>query len=293
MRWRRLGLILSERAGVLSLTAEGLMLIGAVAGAGAFISIDQDSVVALLVSMVAATAVSLLFALLVIVLRVNHVIAGLAIVFFCKGLSNLIGDLGGWTNHAIAGLPPLPIPGLASLPILGPIFFRQNLIVYLTVPIFFGVQHLLTGTMAGLRLRAVGNNPAAADAAGVNVALHRFLAVLAGSALIGLAGGYLSVASTKIWIDDMVGGRGWIAVALVIFSRWHPWRALAGALLFGGIEALVPRIAASDIKVPQYFMMMTPYLATGTVMIWVALKQLGESDVPRALGVPHLREERR
>ena len=288
-----LGLIIAERSGVLSLTAEGLMLIGAMSGVAAFISLGGGPAVAMLVAMVAAALISVLFAVLVVVLRVNQVITGLAIVFFCQGLCDLLGDLGGWTNHAISGLPPMPISYLADLPIVGRIFLRQDPIVYLTVPIVFAVQYMLTRTMIGLRLRAVGHQPEAADAAGVNVVLYRFLAVVGGSALIGLAGGYLSVGSTKIWIDDMVGGRGWIAVALVIFARWHPWRALAGAILFGGIEALVPRVAAIDLKVPQYFMLMTPYLATGGVMIWVALKKLGEIDAPRALGIPYLREERR
>lgn len=288
-----LGLIIAERTGVLSLTAEGLMLIGAMSGVAAFMSLGAGPGVALVAAMASASLVSVLFALLVVVLRVNQVIAGLAIVFFCQGLSNLLGDLGGWTNHAIAGLAPMPLPLLADLPVLGRIFFRQDAIVYLTVPIVLGVQYLLTQTMVGLRLRAVGHNPEAADAAGVSVARYRFLAVVGGSALIGLAGADLSVANSKIWIDDMTGGRGWIAVALVIFARWRPWRALAGALLFGGVEALVPRIAAIDVKVPQYFMLMTPYLATGAVMIWTAIKKLGETEAPRALGIAHLREERR
>lgn len=288
-----LGLILAERSGVLNLTAEGLMLIGAVSGVASFVSLGGGAGVALIVAMASAMTIAVIFAFLVVVLRVNQVITGLAIVFFCQGLSDLLGDLGGWTNHAIAGMPVIAIPFLSDLPVLGRIFFRQNAMVYLTVAIVFGVHYLLTRTMIGLRLRAVGHRPDAADAAGISVVRYRFLAVVGGSALIGLAGGYLSVCSTKIWINGMTGGRGWIAIALVIFARWHPWRALGGALLFGGVEALVPRIAATDVRVPQYFMLMSPYLVTLAVMVWVALKKLGETDAPRALGIPHLREERR
>ena len=135
-------------------------------------------------------------------------------------------------------------------------------------------------------------SPEAADAAGLNIYLYRFAAVIGGSALVGLAGGYLSVVSAKIWIAGMTSGRGWIAVALVIFARWHPWRALMGALLFGGIEALIPQIAAAGIRVPQYFMLMTPYLATLAVMVWQGMRGRIGSDEPAAFGQPYVREER-
>ena len=147
--------------------------------------------------------------------------------------------------------------------------------------------------MLGLRIRSVGENPAAADAAGVSVSLHRIIAIVAGSCLIGLAGGYISVVSVKLWVTGMTGGRGWIAVALVVFARWAPWPALWGALLFGCIEAVIPRIAAAGIAVPQYLMLMTPYLATIAVMVWVGYRQSAVTREPGALGQPHVREERR
>jgi ABC-type uncharacterized transport system permease subunit len=165
--------------------------------------------------------------------------------------------------------------------------------IYLTIPIFALTAFVLSRTMVGLKLRAVGDGPDAADAAGVNVALVRYGAIAAGAALVGLAGGYLSVGVARIWVDGMTGGRGWIAIALVIFARWQPWRALLGALLFGGIEALIPRIAAIGMQVPQYFVLMTPYLATLAVMVWTSLKHGNRFDEPRALGQAHLREERR
>jgi len=288
-----LGLIISERAGVLSLGAEGFLLVGALAGIATDLTLGGYPLVALMVAMLAAAFVSLLFALLVVFLRVNQVIAGLAIVFFCQGLTSLVGTLAGWTNRPIGGLHEIAIWPLSEIPIIGRIFFTQDVVVFLVVPIFFLVNHGLLRSMIGLRLRAVGESPQAADAAGVNVSLYRLGAVIAGSALIGLAGGYLSVAGVKLWVADITGGRGWIAVALVIFARWQPWRALLGAILFGCIEAVIPRIAAAGIQVPQYFVLMTPYLATIAVMAWAGLTKLGRSHEPAALGQPHVREERR
>ena len=288
-----LGLIISERAGVLSLAAEGLMLVGALSGIAACLTISSNPYLALAIAMAATAVFSLLFAFLVVILRVNQVIAGLAMVFFCQGLTNLVGTIADWTNRVVQGLPKLHLWPLTEIPVVGRIFADQDIVVLLIVPIFFGVSYMMNHSLVGLRTRAVGENPDAADAAGVNVTLYRVGAVVVGSALVGLAGAYLSVVSTKIWIPGMAGGRGWIAIALVIFARWRPWRALAGALLFGSIEALVPRIAAAGLPVPQYFMLMTPYVATIAVMIWVGINKRDFSDQPGALGEPHVREERR
>jgi len=286
-----LGLIISERAGVLSLGAEGLMLVGALAGIGAQIAMGQPAV-SLVLAMLAASAVSLLFAVMVIWLRVNQVIAGLALVFFCQGLTALVGSLAEWTNHATGGIGAMALWPLSLLPGAGRLF-EQNAMVWLTLPIFLAVAWFLSRSSAGLRLRAVGENPQAADAAGIRVTVWRLAAVLAGSALVGLAGAYISVVSTKLWIAGMTGGRGWIAVGLVIFARWSPWKALAGALLFGCIEALIPQLAAAGVQLPQYFVMMTPYAVTLGVMVWVALSRRGADEEPGALGQPYVREERR
>jgi simple sugar transport system permease protein len=290
-----LGLIVTEKSGVLSLGAEGFMLTGAMAGAGAFLVIGGLPFAALLVAALAAAALSLVFAAMTVTLRVNQVIAGLAIVFLAQGLTGLIAAKQGWTNRPVEGLGRLDLGPLSDLPVVGPILFSQDIVVYLTVPIFLAVTYVLSRTMVGLRLRAVGDGPDAADAAGVNVALYRYGAIMVGAALVGLAGGYLSVGVAKLWVDGMAGGRGWIAIALVIFARWQPWRALAGAVLFGGIEALIPRIAAVGLQVPQYFVLMTPYVATLAVMVWASLRAGAQNrfDEPRALGQPHLREERR
>jgi ABC-type uncharacterized transport system permease subunit len=288
-----LGLIISERAGVLTLTAEGLMLIGAMAAIGCDLTLGGYPLLSLVGAMLAASIVSLLFAFLVVTLRVNQVISGLAIVFFCQGLSTLLGTLLGWQNQPVTGLLGVVIPGLTGLAVIGPILFGQTIVTYLTVPIFAAVDTVLRRTMPGLRLRAVGENPEAADAAGVSVAWTRYAAIVAGAALIGLAGGLLSVGGVKMWFPQMAGGRGWIAVALVIFARWRPWRALFGALLFGGIESLVPRIAAAGIPAPQYFMLMAPYVVTLGVMIWTAISRRTTGAEPGALGIAFVREERR
>jgi simple sugar transport system permease protein len=287
-----LGLIVCERSGVLNLTAEGLMLVGALTGIATCLEIGDHPVVALGVAMVAASVVSLLFALMVVVLRVNQVISGLAVAFFCHGLTGLIGVVTGWQNKPVPGMRPLSFGPLSDIPVLGRVLFSQDVLVYLTIPIFIAVSFALRNSMVGLTLRAVGENPAAADAAGVPVALYRIGAIVAGSALVGLAGAYISVAGVKIWFTGMTSGRGWIAIALVIFARWAPWPALGGALLFGCIEAVIPHIAAAGIKVPQYIVLMTPYLATIAVMIWVGITR-GTGGEPGALGQPHVREERR
>lgn len=289
-----LGLIISERAGVLTLTAEGLMLIGAVAAIGCDLTLGGYPLASLLASMAAASAVSVLFAVLAVTLRVNQVISGLVVVFFCQGLSTMLGTLLGWQNQPVSGLLGVAVPGLTDLAVIGPVLFGQTVVTYLVVPVFVAVDFVLRRTMPGLRLRAVGENPEAADAAGVSVPWTRYAAIMAGAALVGLAGGLLSVGGVKMWFPQMAGGRGWIAVALVIFARWRPWRALFGALLFGGIESLVPRIAAAGIQAPQYFLLMAPYVATLGVMVWTAVtRRPGGGAEPGALGLAFVRKERR
>src|SRR5258708_18369981 len=245
------------------------MLVGALAGVGAQLALGNSGV-SVLGGGRGAGVVSILFATMAIVLRINQVISGLALVFFCQGLTSLLGTAFGWENRTFAGL--------------GTLALRQNAMVYLTVPVFFAVAFVLSNSALGLRLRAAGENPQAADAAGISVPRYRFAAVLVGSAIVGLAGGYLSVVSTKLWVDGMTAGRGWIAVGLVIFARWSPWRALAGALLFVCLEALIPQLAAAGIRLPQYFVFMTPYAVTLAAMIWAGL--------PSTTGGPRARRPR-
>lgn len=289
-----LGLIITEKSGVLSLGAEGFLLIGAMSAIGAYIGLGGNPYLALLIAAFCTAAFSMIFAVLVVTLRVNQVVAGLAMVFLALGITGLVATKQGWTNKPVAGLQQITWGFLTDIPLVGPLLFKQDLVCYLVVPIFCLVSYVLAYTIVGLRLRAVGDGPDAADAAGVSIARYRYGAIAIGAALVGLAGAYLSVGVAKLWVDGMAGGRGWIAIALVIFARWRPWRALAGALLFGGIEALIPRVAAAGLQLPQYFLLMTPYLATLGVMIWASRRADTASmfDVPRALGIPHTREER-
>ncbi|MEM6464213.1 MAG: ABC transporter permease [Pseudomonadota bacterium] len=271
------GLIISEKAGVLNLGAEGFMLAGALAGVGLMIA-GAPPLLALAGAAMAGAAMGLLFAVMVAGLRIDHVISGLALVFASGALTSFIAAQYRWTNTAIGGLEP--------------VLLEQDIVVFATPFICLAVVWLLQRTRFGLAIRAVGENPGAADAAGIDVTNVRFAAIILGAALIGLAGGYLTVAVTRIWVDGVVGGRGWIAIALVIFARWHPWRALLGALLFGCIEALIPRIAATGADVPRYFLQMTPYLATLAVMVWAAMRGSDRWAQPAALGQHHVREDR-
>jgi simple sugar transport system permease protein len=288
-----MGLIVNERAGVLNLGAEGQLLCGALASVWAYFAAGGDPWIGMLAAIGAGILVSALFGFMVVVLRTNQVVSGIALVFFASGLTSLLGTRGDLRNKAVGGFEKLDFGFLSDLPVAGKILFGQDAIVYLTIPLLIVVNRLLYRSVLGMKLRAVGENPQAADAAGVSVDLYRFGAVLAGGALVGIAGGDLGLAASKIWIEDMTSGRGWIAIALVIFARWMPWRALFGALLFGGIEAVIPRISASGIQVPQYFMLMTPYLATLVVLVYVGLVRRRGSDAPGALGLAYVREDRR
>lgn len=288
-----LGLIICERSGVLNLGAEGFLLVGAVAGAGTVLTLGGMPLLAILVGGLAGAALGVLFSALVILLRINQVIAGLAIVFFAQGATALVAERNGWTNKPFAGLGRVHIPGLSDLPVIGRMIFGQDIVVYLTVLAFALASWAYYNTSLGLRLRAVGENPEAADSSGVSIGLHRFGAVLVGCGIIGIAGAYLSVGVSKIWIDGMSGGRGWIAIALVIFARWRFWRALAGAVLFGCVEALIPRIAAAGFALPQYFVLMLPYVVTLAVMVWANVSASGSlRHAPGGLGQPFVREER-
>ena len=198
-----------------------------------------------------------------------------------------------WVNKAFSAIDPIYIPWLTDIPVVGRFLFGQDIVIYVTVGLAILVWRFLYHTRMGLRLRAVGENPQAADAGGINVEGYRLLAATIGGAFIGLAGGYLSLVVAKIFVEEMTQGRGWIAVALVIFSRWSPWRAVAGGLLFGGIEALIPRLKAAGFQLPQYFLEMSPYAVTLAVLIYAAMRLRAGQEAPKALGTPYVREDRK
>jgi simple sugar transport system permease protein len=283
------GEIVAERSGVFNLGVEGMMLVGAVSGFIAAVQ-TRDLALAIAAAMAAAAALALLLAVLTITFGTDQAVTGLALTLFGAGLSSFLGKpyIGipsPVTFHAVA------VPGLARLPVLGPVLFQQDLLVYasyLLVPLAWaGLAH----TRPGLSLRAAGEDAATADALGLNVAALRYAGVLAGGALAGVAGAYLSLAYTPAWTDNMTSGQGWIAIALVIFATWNPLRAAAGAYLFGGVEALGFRIQAAGGTAPSYVLRMLPYLFTLAVLLLVTMRSR-RPGVPGGLGRPYFREER-
>ena len=284
-----LGLIICERAGVINLGAEGLMAGGAMIAV--IVSFETGNPwLGLLVGVIVGAALASLFAIAVVVFHANQVLAGLAIVALGAGFTGVIGRP--YVHQPVKGLNEMDFGVLSEIPWLGRILFSQDPLVYLTVALTVVAWWIVMRTNTGLRLRAVGEDPATADVSGVRVAWYRLGAVVLSGAFCGLAGAYLSLASSKVWVEEMIAGRGWIAVALVIFAQWHPLRALVGALVFGAAEALSPRLLATGADVPVYLMMMLPYVVTLAVLVGLAVIRGGAAAGPSALGLSYLRQDR-
>ncbi|OUD10281.1 ABC transporter permease [Marivivens niveibacter] len=230
-----IGELVVERAGVLNLGVEGMMIVGAVCG---FIAGHNSGsmFMGFTGAALAGAAVSLIFAVLTQYLLTNQVATGLGLTMFGLGLSSLIGQSAVGTTDL--SLPKLPIPLLSDIPFIGPILFQHDAIVYLSIGIVAGVWYFLSRTRAGLILRAVGENHGAAHALGYHVRLVRVGAIVFGGACAGLAGAYISLVRVPQWIDGITAGAGWIALAIVVFASWKPWRLIAGAYLFGGVTVL-------------------------------------------------------
>jgi ABC-type uncharacterized transport system permease subunit len=291
-----MGELLTERVGVLNLGQEGLIGIGAVAAV-----IVSDGVsspwVALLAGMLAAGILGLLFATSVVIVRTNQVLTGLAVVLVGVGLSNQLGNnyQGSPVAHTFA---PLRIPILADIPQVGPALFDHTLIVYISYLVLpTVVAILLFRTRHGMNLRAVGENPAAADAAGINVAGMRLLYTTIGAALSGAGGAFLMLVFTPVWSVNVARGRGWVALAVVIFAAWRPSLLVFGALLFGAMISLGFIAQEQNWGVPSFVLAMLPYLVTlALIIIPSALARFGfkvrSSVAPGALAIPYFREER-
>ncbi|MDR7482874.1 MAG: ABC transporter permease [Armatimonadota bacterium] len=283
-----IGELLAERSGVLNLGVEGVMLVGAVAG----FAVVVTTALPWLGAAAAAGAGALLgagHALLTVTLGAEQVTTGLALALFGTGLSAFLGKpLIGIPNPV--PLRAIPLPGLADVPALGRIFFRQDVLVYLSYALPLAVWWWLTRTRPGLHLRACGENPEAADATGVDVAAMRYGAVIVGAALAGLGGGYLSLAYTPAWTENMTGGLGWIAIALVIFATWNPVRLLAGAYLFGAVDVLGFRAQLLGVQASSIVLRMLPYLFTLAVLLVITTLRRA-AGMPAALGRPYVREE--
>lgn len=288
------GEIITERAGSLNLGVEGMMLMGAVMGfVGALAT--SNPWVAVLCAVLAGTAGALIYAVLTVTLRANQVVTGLTLTIFGTGFASFVGQplLGNMApQEVISFFAKTPIPGLSAIPFIGPVFFKQDVFVYFGYFVFAAAAVYIYKTHMGLNLRAVGENTAAADASGINVNLYKYLHILAGGALCGLGGAYLSLVRVPIWQSDVVAGRGWIAVALVIFASWNPLKAFFGAVLFGGLSILGLRLQAMGINVSQYLVDMIPYVATIVIVIISTHKKSKESQSPGDLGNSYFREER-
>jgi len=233
----------------------------------------------------AGAAVSMIFAVIALSLLANQVATGLALSIFGVGLSAFIGL--DYESVVIAGIKPLAIPGLSDLPVVGQLVFGHNPLVYLSFVLFAAVHLFLGRTRAGLVLRAVGESPHSAHAIGYPVIAIRYAAVFFGGACAGLAGAYLSVAYTPLWVEGMVAGRGWIALALVVFATWKPWRVLAGAYLFGGVTLAQFQVQAMGSSIPAQYLSMLPYVATIVVLAIISRDAVAiRLNAPASLGKP-------
>jgi ABC-type uncharacterized transport system permease subunit len=259
-----LGETIVEKAGVLNLGIEGMMLVGAIAGFAATLATGNAGV-GFAAGAVAGMLMALIFAVLTLTLQTNQVATGLALTLFGIGLSAFVGhDLAGTPLPGMAGVT---LPGLSAIPVLGELLFNYDPMVYLSLVLFFAVQWFLTRSHTGLKMRAIGESPTVAHAIGHPVTLIRYLAVMFGGATAGIAGAYLSEVQTPMWAEGMSAGKGWIALALVVFGTWKPGRVMLGAYLFGGVTVLQLFAQGFGLKVPAEFLAMLPYAATVIVLV--------------------------
>jgi simple sugar transport system permease protein len=273
-----------EKAGVLNLGVEGMMLAGAIA---AFATANETGATSLglLAAVLAGTAMALLFALVALTLQANQTATGLALTIFGRGLSALLGA--GFVGIPAPTLAKLHIPLLSDIPVLGPVVFGHDILVYLSLAMLGAVAWCFRSTHAGLVLRAVGDSHDAAHALGYPVVSIRYAAVAFGGALAGLAGAYMSLAYTPLWAQDMTAGRGWVAVALVTFAAWRPFWLLIGAWFFGALMYLSLYVQALGVAVPSSLLSALPYIGTVVVLVLISRnRRLVRLHRPAMLGRP-------
>ena len=279
-----LGLLINEKAGIVNLGAEGMMLCAAIAGFAAVVHTGNDWL-GFAAGMAAGAVLAALFGFLVIWLNTNQYATGLALSIFGAGFSAFVGV--GYVQEKLPEQMHYPIPYLADLPFVGPALFRQHPMVYITMALTGALIWFLYRTRAGLVLRSVGESPESAHALGYPVRRIRLAAVMAGGALCGLAGAYLSIVYTPLWVEGMVGGKGWIALALTTFATWRPARVLLGAYLFGGVTMLQFHLQSLGVDVPTQFLTMLPYLSTIVVLVLISRNPLWiRVNMPTSIGKP-------
>ncbi len=279
-----IGELVTERAGVLNLGVEGMMVMGAVAGFGAAL-MSGSPWVGVVAAILAGVVMAAIFALLTLKFVSNQVATGLALTLLGLGLSGLLGER--FVGQPGVRMPQLDILGLTSLPYVGPILFGQDALVYLSILLTFATSYVLFHTRVGLTIRAVGDSHASAHALGVSVIGVRTLCVLFGGACSGLAGGYLSLVYTPQWIENMTAGRGWIALALVVFSSWKPGRLIIGAYLFGAVGVLGFVAQSAGLGIPSQLLSSLPYLVTVLALVIISKSTLSSRALaPACLGQP-------
>lgn len=289
-----LGEILCEKVGNLNLGVEGMMLMGSVMGF--MVGLKTGSpLLAMLAAMAAGGAGAFIYAFLTISLRTNQVVTGLALTIFGTGFASYAGKslVGESAPEGIKSFfAPYAIPLFSKIPALGPILFKQDPFIYFGyfVAIIIGVY--LYKTSVGLNMMSIGENPSAADAVSINIRLYKYIHIVLGGALCGLGGAYLSLVYVPSWQDNVTAGRGWIAVALVIFASWNPYKALIGAYLFGGLNIIGFYIQGTSIQISQYLIDMLPYIVTIVILVVVSMKKSKKNAPPKALGNAYFREER-
>ena len=298
LMYATIGEIITERSGILNLGVEGMMIMGAVtAFAAAFHS--DSAWLGVATGMVVGGLLALIHAFLTITLRADQTVSGLALTIFGTGLASFLGQRLGPDGMPLVGqvgprFHKVALPVLAEIPVIGPVLFHQDVLVYVLYLLVPLAWYMLYKTRPGLHLRAIGESPHTADAMGVNVIGLRYLYTVLGGMLVGLGGAHLSLSYTPGWTENLTSGRGWIAIALVIFATWDPARAVVGALLFGGVNAIQFRLQAAGATIPAAFLNMLPYALTITVLViitwWEAFRK--RVGAPAALGIPYVREER-
>jgi simple sugar transport system permease protein len=288
MAFAALGEVISERGGVINLGTEGVMLVGAISAFSVSFFV-HDNLLGVLQGAFCGALIGLLMAFISVSLRQDQILSGLGIYFLGLGLSGfvyeaLFSQIG--STIRIEGLPKLPIPLLSHIPILGDSLFSQDIMEYLAFVTLIIVILVVGRTTFGLNLRAVGENPSAADTLGVNVARIRYVAVIAGAALAGVGGAYLAISSHAFQAENITAGRGFIAVAMVYFGKWRPARAFLGTFLFGAAYLLGAFFQVVGSIIPYYFLLMVPYVLTLVILVVIARG----ARQPSSLGVPYTRE---
>lgn len=279
-----LGLLINERSGIINLGAEGLMLVAAIAGFATAVSTGSDAL-AFAAGAGAGALLAAVFGVLVIWLNTNQYATGLALSLFGTGFSAFVGIR--FTQERLGDRMKFEVPFLADIPLIGPALFKQHPMVYGAMLLALGLGWFLYRSRAGLVLRAVGESPESAHALGYPVRRIRLLAVITGGALCGVAGAYLSVIYTPLWVEGMVAGRGWIALALTTFATWRPARVLLGAYLFGGVTMLQFHLQGEGVEIASQWLTMLPYLATIVVLVLISRNPTWiRVNMPASLGRP-------